>query len=265
LQKIAGGREAEMFAWGDGRVLRLFFPGRPSSEAERHAHLLERLSVAGLRVPAVFGLETVDGRHGIVMERLDGADLLTELGRKPWRLFAGASTCGRVHAKLNSTPAPDGLPSVHDRLARFILRPERVPPELAELAVERLRGLPRGDRLLHGDYHPANVMTQRGEPVVIDWSNASAGPPEADFACTCMLLSLGEPPHSISLLTRLMARVGRSVFGVLYSRAYRRELRLDERLLEAWRLPVAIARLADSIPEEQEKLHRLIAGLRRQA
>jgi aminoglycoside phosphotransferase (APT) family kinase protein len=265
LKKIAEGREAEMFAWEDGRVLRLYRSGVTVQQVEGSVRTLQSAREAGVRVPAVYGLETVDGRPGVVMERLEGMDLLTALGRQPWRLFSIGAVCGRVHAALNATPAPPGLESTHDRLARFILRPEHVPPQFAELAITRLRELPRGDRLSHGDYHPGNVMMQDGEPVVIDWSNATSGPPEADFARTTMLLAMGEPPPGTPTLVRLLSSGGRRLFGALYAREYRRHIRVDEDLVKAWRLPIAVARLTDGIEEEREKLHRVIGELSRSA
>ena len=96
LQKIAEGREAEMFAWEGGRVLRLyrgdFFRGAP----EHQARLLDIAAKCGIRVPAQYGMVEVDGRPGIILEKLDGPDLLTEIGAKPWRLFADGAVWGRL-------------------------------------------------------------------------------------------------------------------------------------------------------------------------
>jgi aminoglycoside phosphotransferase (APT) family kinase protein len=261
LTKIAEGREAELFAWENGKVLRLFRAGRTAAEADRQARLMAEARSAGVRAPGVFGLVTVDERHGIVMERLDGPDLLTAVGTQPWRLFSIAAICGRVHAALNAAPAPPGLPETHDRLAQFILNHEHVPPHLAQIAIDRLRELPRGDRLSHGDFHPGNVMTQGGEPVVIDWTNATSGPAEADFARSTLLLSIGEPPPGTPLLVKALASTLGKLFGALYAREYRRNARVSEDLVEAWKLPIAVARLSDGIDQERERLRLLIGKL----
>ncbi len=261
LKKIAEGREAEMFAWEGDRILRLFRPGRSEAEAERQARLMREAAAGGVRVPTVYGLEAVDGRFGIVMERLNGTDLLTALGRQPWRLFSVAAVCGRTHAAINAVSAPSGLEETHDRLARYILNPDRVPPRFAEAAVARLRELPRGNSLLHGDYHPGNVMMQGREPVVIDWTNATRGPAEADFARSKMLVAIGEPPPGTPVLVRVLASTAGKLFGAMYAREYRRRASVDEDLVDAWRLPLAVARLTEGIEEERGKLYRLIAAL----
>jgi aminoglycoside phosphotransferase (APT) family kinase protein len=56
----------------------------------------------------------------------------------------------------------------------------------------RLEG--EGDRLLHLDLHPMNVMlTDRG-PVVIDWTNAAAGDPLTDVGLTYVLTTCAVGP-----------------------------------------------------------------------
>ena len=250
-----------MFAWEDGRVLRLYRSGRDASEAERQARLLEAVRSGGVRVPEVYGLETVDGRPGIVMERLDGMDLLTALGKQPWRLFSIASTCGRAHAALNAVAAAPGMEGAQVRLARPILNPDRVPARYAEAAIARLGELTEGDRLYHGDFHPGNLMVHHGEPVVIDWSNAATGPPEADFARSRLLLRLGEPPPGAPVVVRALAGALGRLFGALYARAYRRSLKLDDALLKRWELPMAVARLGEGIEVERPRVIARIESL----
>jgi len=49
-------------------------------------------------------------------------------------------------------------------------------------AAERaaLRELPDGEALCHGDFHPRNVIVDGDELTIIDWVDASSGPPAAD-------------------------------------------------------------------------------------
>ena len=55
--------------------------------------------------------------------------------------------------------------------------------------IKEIRGLPDGNSVLHGDYHPGNVMiTGVGEFVIIDLLNVCCGPKEYDVARTFFLL-----------------------------------------------------------------------------
>ena len=53
---------------------------------------------------------------------------------------------------------------------------------------DRLHEIPfEGERLLHLDFHPDNVLLSQRGPVVIDWANARAGDPALDVAMTWVI------------------------------------------------------------------------------
>ena len=158
LVKVGEGREAEMFALDDERVLRLYRGGFLRSSAEFQVQALEAARSAGIRVPAVYETTEVDGRVAVVMERIPGPDLLTVIGRQPWRVWWIGRVEGEAHAALGSAIAPAAFPTTHERYERKIRGSDAVPPEMAEAAIARLKTLPEGDHLLHGDFHHDNVL-----------------------------------------------------------------------------------------------------------
>ena len=154
---IGTGRSADVFAVGSDRVLRRF---RTSWDVRPEAELMVFLKEAGFPVPAVYGASGPD----LVMERLDGRDMLADLGRRPWLVRRHARTLARLHNQLHAIPAPAGL------------RP----------------GFGPGGKMLHLDLHPANVTLTSGGPVVIDWTNARAGPAGADVAMAYLIMGSAE-------------------------------------------------------------------------
>lgn len=65
--RIAEGRTAEVFAWGDNQVLKLFRSWCPRAWAEQEAHITRVVQHTGVPAPAVGGLVEVDGNvlcHG---------------------------------------------------------------------------------------------------------------------------------------------------------------------------------------------------------
>jgi streptomycin 6-kinase len=52
-----------------------------------------------------------------------------------------------------------------------------------------MRSADPADRILHLDLHPDNVMLERRGPVLIDWRNATEGPPEFDVAMSALILA----------------------------------------------------------------------------
>jgi Ser/Thr protein kinase RdoA (MazF antagonist) len=257
LKKVAEGREAEMFDWGDGKLLRLLRPGFHAAGLDRELRGSAAAAAAGIRVPAIYERVTVDGRPGAVVERIPGKDLLTEIASTPWRVLSVGRACGELHARMNGAVGSTDLPETHDLLAPQLLS-ERVPPHLAEVGLRELESLPRGHRLCHNDFHPANVMRDRDGLVVIDWPNATRGDAHADFARSMLMLKVGEPPASMPWLIRFGANFARALLMSSYARAYKRHAPVDEALYERWLTVRAIHRLQDGIEEERGKLLRLI-------
>jgi Ser/Thr protein kinase RdoA (MazF antagonist) len=250
LVKIGEGREAEMFAWGDGTILRLLRNSDGQRQNEMQAAAIEAAAASGVRVPAVFSATTVMGRPGLVMERIEGADYLTLMGKQPWLVFSVGSLSGRVHAKLHEAVGSDALPALRTVLRARIQTCARLPQHLGKFAIERLEALPDGDRLCHGDFHPGNLLRSKEGPVVIDWTNATRGDPDADVARTNLMLRVGEPPPSSPVIVRFLARIGGRVLLWRYLSAYRRRRPVSDQALSRWAIPIAAARIAEGIEGE---------------
>ncbi|MFB7943791.1 phosphotransferase [Kitasatospora phosalacinea] len=157
---LGTGRTADVFALPDGRVLRRY---RTGADARGEAELMAHLAGHGYPVPAAWpGERPTD----LLMERLDGPTV------------AQAVTTG--------TLAPDAAGRL---LADLLRRLHAVPPRTAARP---------GDRLLHLDLHPENVLLTARGPVVIDWATATEGDPGLDGAMSALVLAqalLGMPPE----------------------------------------------------------------------
>lgn len=253
LELLGEGREAQTFAWDDGQILRLMRDPAQEARLEREELALTAARRAGVPVPRAFGRYEVDGRPGLIMERVDGSDLLTLLGRQPWRLPAVARTLGATHARLHAFELAEDLPTVHDYLGACIQDPA-IPDGLRGPASDRLAALPTGNNLCHWDFHPANLLQGRKGPVVIDWTFAMRGEAAADVARTRLILGVGAPPPGASLLVRRFDALARRTLVRRYVRAYRRRRPLDVELVARWEPLVALARLTAGIPQERERL-----------
>jgi aminoglycoside phosphotransferase (APT) family kinase protein len=262
LVRLGAGREAEVFAWDERRVLRLARDASRSPRVEREARVLAAAQQAGAPVPSVYERLQLDGRAGAIVERLGNESLLDRLGRRPWSLPAVARTLGEVHARVHQARAPAELPALRGEL-RARLESPLVPGDVRRRALNLLDALPDGDRLCHGDFHPANLLPGRGgDYFVIDWTNGARGHPAADVARTRLMLLGAEPPDDASPLLRRLHVVGRRPLLRGYLRAYRRTLPLAPELVARWEPVCAAARLAEDIATERERLIALALGSR---
>ena len=256
LVKLAEGREAELFLQPDGRVLRLLRRDLPlaAERAALEATALAAAAAAGAPVPAVYEQVTRDGRPGLVLERVEGVDLLTRVTARPWSLPSVARRCGRLHAELHAVTGPGELLPLKDRVERALRDSPAVPGALRDSALRTLESLPDGDRLCHGDFHPANVLQAGDRAVVIDWTTAARGDPVADVARSWVLLEFSPLPPGASAAQRALARAGRGLLLSGYMRAYARAAPLDANRLAAWTRVRSIERLAEEIEGEREPI-----------
>ena len=172
--KLAEGRDSEIFEHGRDKVLRVARNGR-SLVAE--AEVMRYVRSQGYPCPDVY--DAGDGY--LVMDRLEGPTMLEVVGKPPFPLRRSGHLLAELHERLHRLAAPPGI---------------RVAP------------LP-GDRLVHRDLHPMNVMMTPDGPVVIDWSNASAGDPAFDVADTWVLFACGTPP--MRGIDRVIVPIGRRI------------------------------------------------------
>jgi len=264
MELIAEGREAEIFAWEPGKVLKLYRSPSDAARAEWEVAATAAVADAGGPAPRPFGLVSVDGRPGLVLERVDGVDLVVAMGRRPWTVPSAGTAMGRAHATLHGISAPDSLPGTRAMLERRI-RGAEAPVAWRDAALHTLEQLPDGDRLSHNDLHAQNVLLTARGAVVIDWPGATRGDAAADVARSLLLSAVGRPLPSVPLRVRLLAPLATGIFRRSYVAGYRTTRTLDEVAAGAWLLPHAIARMMEVIPEERPRLDRLVRRLIRQA
>jgi uncharacterized protein (TIGR02172 family) len=186
---IAVGATAEIFAWGDGQVLKLFRPGSYAGLPDQEwANTLTAWQL-GAPAPKPIELVEVNGRRGVVLERIQGPTLTGCIQKRPWRLASYAHLLARQQATLHAIRAP-GLPSLSERARQSISNSNALNPEMKDRLLARLAKLPEGEQICHGDFHPGNILMSDKGPVVIDWEGCTRGDPSADVAETRMLFRI---------------------------------------------------------------------------
>jgi len=190
---LASGRDGDIFEFGPGLVLRRTKKGRViEGEARTIAYAREH----GYPAPEIH--EVRAGGTEIVMERLDGPLLMDLMLKQPWRMGRYARQLADLHDRLHVIPAPDWVPAIDD-----------------------------GDRLVHLDLHPMNVIVTASGPVVIDWTNAAGADALVDVAMTIVLLTCPRMPGS--RMVNVAATPLRTYLARAFSARYRGRA-LDEHL-----------------------------------
>jgi aminoglycoside phosphotransferase (APT) family kinase protein len=231
---------SDVYAWGEGRVLKLFHGPVGDLRAQREFSGTQAVHAAGLPVPAAFELIEIGGRCGIVFERVEGVSLLAHTQRRPWAVFDAVRIMAELHAVIHRRTAPTGLPPFRERIADRIDASE-APAEDKQAARKLLAVLPDGTAICHGDLHPENVLLTRRGLVVIDWSSASRGDPFGDVACTSRLMLTAKLPPWKPAYMHLMLACLRPTMHRAYLHRYLSLHGGTRRQIEAWQRTIAVA------------------------
>ncbi|WP_433434319.1 phosphotransferase [Nonomuraea sp. CA-141351] len=149
---LGSGRTADVYAIDGERVLRRY---RIGIDARREAAVMAYVAEHGFPVPDLY--PGAGPATDLMMGRLTGPTMLRAL--------------------VDGGITPEEVGAV---LARLLLRLHEIPARASE---------DPGDRVLHLDLHPDNVMLTHRGPVVIDWCNSQEGPPGADCAMSAMIIA----------------------------------------------------------------------------
>jgi aminoglycoside phosphotransferase (APT) family kinase protein len=223
---IASGRDGDIFEFGDGLVLRKARNGR---SIEHEARVMRYAAEQGYPVPEVFEVRA-DGSE-IIMERIDGPLMMESMAKRPWTIPRYASLLADLHDQLHEIPAPDWLTGSADR----------------------------GDRLVHLDLHPLNVLMSSRGPVVIDWANAARGNGLIDVAFTYVLLTCPQMPGPRAL--QIAAQPAREGLARLFACRYRGN-NFEESVAVAADLKTLDRNMTQ---DEIANLHRLTRRMRKKA
>ena len=252
---IAEGRTAEIYSWDEQHVLKLYRDWCPTDWVEYEARIAHLVCEAGIPSPEASEIIELDGRRGLIYQRLEGVSMVQDLKTRPWTLFKHAHSLAELHFRIHEKSTV-GLPSYKDRLRYDIDETPHLTEVLRRKARDLLAQLPEGQNICHGDFHPENILITQSGPVVIDWMTACSGSPWADVARTSLILTIGvkAAAKQIPLLLRMMVRL----YHHSYLHGYRARRADTENEMRRWTTLIAAARLNENIIPEREALIKVV-------
>jgi len=252
---IAEGRTAEIYEWQDNTVLKLYHAWCPSSWVEYESKVAHAVVAAGIPTPDAGEIVEVNGRRGIIFERVSGISMLQDMNNHPWKLFQYARTLAALQFKINQLSLLGFMP-YKDELAYAIRKVPQLDNHTRKKVLDMLSSLPDGDRVCHGDFHPGNIMLTDKGAVVIDWITVRTGNPIADFTRTSMILTVGPKGAGNQISPIMMGFI--KAFHKIYARHYLHLMPDKNNERHKWLTVIAAARLAEQIEPERSDLIAIV-------
>ncbi len=148
-----------------------------------------RVEASTLNVPKFLAMSTVEGKWSLTWEFIEGETLETLMEKNPEKEDEYLDFFVDLQIRMSKEKVPL-LMHLRDKMHAKISASSYPASVRYDLHV-RLDGLPRHNKLCHGDFQPSNIiMKADGTAYIIDWSHATQGNGSADAARTYLLFKL---------------------------------------------------------------------------
>ena len=127
---VARGRTADIFDWDDTHILKLFHNGCKLDNVEYELKIARAVHASGVKAPAVEKLIQVQGRIGLIYERVAGESMLTIFQRKPWMMFSHSRILAQLHVQMHDNSFETDVPDQHRELHNKINIADVIPTSL---------------------------------------------------------------------------------------------------------------------------------------
>jgi len=262
-ENFARGRSSEAFRLEDGRVLKLFFPDYPKTDAEREFKNTKIASDCGCTTMKVYEMVSKDDRTGFIMDYIDGVSQNDMPTKNPLYLFKGGKDLARCHALVHSKSSHE-LDDIRVESCKMIDTQPFDNFSLDEKAKMKnyIMSLPESDTIIHLDFHTGNVLVDKnGKCTVIDWMTAARGNRAIEYAMMEFLFSEAELFPEASKLELKFYQLVRGMIGNQYYKEYQKLMPVSKDEVDKYRIVALIVRRSWNIEFEKDYLTKTIKSL----
>ena len=213
-------------AGGHGKVLRInadtivkLYYNNDSIEAiKREQDYAKKAFVMGIPTAIPFDIVKCEDMYGLVFELVNADIISNYLNEHPEQLEEIAKKYAHTMKQLHETHVAEGALSCTKELYRQ--RIEGLRAYMTDEEVDTLHrinnAIPDADTVVHGDYHPKNVMIQNGEPILIDMADLTVGHPLYDLGSMALSHHLPTDP-TLENITGMKGEMVRKLWQLFLS------------------------------------------------
>lgn len=189
LDKVIAVRTSKTVYKDEDRAIKVFDADYKKSDILNEALNQARVEETGLPIPKLLEVGVVDGKWAIASEFIKGKTLARLMDENPDKIDEYMNLFVDIQLDIHSRKAPL-LNKLKDKMNRKISETDLDATTRYELHT-RLEGMPKHNKVCHGDFRPSNVIIgDDGVNYIIDWSHATQGNASADAARTYLVFYL---------------------------------------------------------------------------
>ena len=189
LDRVIAVRNSKTIYRDGDRCIKVFNAEYSKADVLNEALNQARIEETGLNIPKILEVTMIDGKWAIVSEYIKGKTLAQLMAENPDKKVEYIEYLVDLQMIVHAKKSPL-LNKLMDKMRRKIAETDFDATTRYDLHT-RLEGMPKHNKVCHGDFNPSNVIiSEEGVPYILDWSHATQGNASADVARTYLLFWL---------------------------------------------------------------------------
>ena len=187
LEEIGKGGNGTVYRIDDETIVKVYYGERNTVEKIRNnREITKDVFVQGIPSAIAFDMVRVGENYGVVYELIDAKSLSHEIKEHPDKLeeysILIADTLKSLHkTEFEMGKLPDAKEAAH-RDVKAVHDRGIINDSEAAILYKMIDDVPDRNTFIHQDFHPGNIMLQKGEPILIDVEDAGLGHPVFDLS-----------------------------------------------------------------------------------
>ncbi len=235
-------KRARKVIYRDGnKCIKLFDADYSKADILNEALNQARVEETGLNIPKILAVTMIDGKWAIVSEFIEGKTLLQLMEENPDKEDEYLEMFLNIQINVHAQRCPL-LNRLRDKMSRKIDLTTLDATTRYELHA-RLAGMPKHNKVCHGDFAPSNVIiTSDGTPYIVDWAHATQGNASADICRTYLMLRIN----------------GKDEFAEKYLNLFCKKRDVAKQYVQKWMPIVAASQSVKGNAEERDFLLSMV-------
>lgn len=225
LEIIGKGGHGHVYRLSDDMIIKVYHDNATLETIDQERQYAKNAFVHGVPSPIAFDVVQTEEGYGVILELAGAQTLSSFLMKNPDQVDEYGVKFGNLIKQLNQT---EGNPELYGKISDIYReRIEKCRLYLKEEEIDKLLmlldSIPEKNGMVHGDYHPNNVMVDKdGELLLIDMADISRGNELFDIggAYTCMVQAGQRNPAVVEAVTGLEATKSFRLFDIMVSTYY---------------------------------------------
>lgn len=215
---IGKGANGIIYRYDAETIVKVYFQADALPDIQRERELARKALVMGINTAIPYDVVRVGDGYGTVMELLEASSLSKMIQADPEHLEKPLDIFVGLLRQIHETQMePGSLPDMKALAQKWAdFDRDYLPEEISGKLCALVEAVPERNTMLHGDYHPNNIMMRDGEAILIDMDTLCMGHPVFELGSVFnALVGFGEIDHDV---IRRFLGVPFEVSGAFWSR-----------------------------------------------